>query len=50
MKKVLLVLSVAFVATSVISCKVQHEKCAAYSKINKIESEKALTNKTLRAI
>jgi hypothetical protein len=50
MKKVALVLSVFFVVTSIVSCKVQHEKCAAYSKANKVETEKVVTNKTLKSI
>jgi len=50
MKKVLLiVISVIFVSVAMSSCK-SHERCAAYGKINKIDTGKSITNKTERSI
>ena len=49
-KSIIIVLSVIFVSTVMFSCKVQHEKCAAYGKINKIDTGKSLTNKTEKSI
>jgi hypothetical protein len=46
MKKVIVAtLLVVFVAAGLTSCK-SHERCAAYGKINKIETEKPLVDKT----
>lgn len=50
MKKVVIVLSVFVGAISFTSCKVQHEKCAAYSKIDKIDTGKTVTDKTVKPI
>jgi len=48
-KVVLIVISVVFISAAMSSCK-SHERCAAYGKINKIDTGKAFTNKTERAI
>lgn len=50
MKKVVIVLSVFVGALSFTSCKVQHEKCAAYSKIDKIDTGKTVTGKSVKPI
>lgn len=50
MKKVVIVLSVFVIAITISSCKVQHEKCAAYSKIDKIDTDKTVANKTVKPI
>lgn len=50
MKKIFVViLSVVFVSASLSSCR-SHERCAAYGKINKIDSGKTITDKTEKAI
>ncbi len=50
MKKVVIVLSVFVIAITISSCKVQHEKCAAYSKIDKIDTDKTVAIKAVRPI
>ncbi|MGQ0829836.1 MAG: hypothetical protein ACT4ON_15725 [Bacteroidota bacterium] len=50
MKKVLLIMiSAIFVSVALSSCK-SHERCAAYGKINKIDTGKSITNKSERPI
>jgi hypothetical protein len=50
MKKVLIMfISVVFVSATLSSCR-SHERCAAYGKINKIETEKAFSDKTEKSI
>lgn len=50
MKKVLIIfVSVVFVAASLSSCR-SHERCAAYGKINKIETGKTFSDKTEKSI
>ncbi len=50
MKKFLVIaMSVVFISVSMTSCR-SHERCAAYGKINKIDSGKAFTDKTQKAI
>lgn len=50
MKNVIVtIVSIIFVS-AMVSCKVQHERCAAYGKINKIDSGKSFTDKTEKAI
>jgi hypothetical protein len=50
MKKVLIMfISVVFVSATLSSCR-SHERCAAYGKINKIETEKVISDKTEKAI
>ncbi len=48
MKKIVIVLSVVVIAIGMSSCKVQHEKCAAYSKVDKIDTDKTIANKTVK--
>lgn len=50
MRKVVIVLSVMALLVGVTSCKVQHEKCAAYSKINKIDTGKTINDKTVKPV
>ena len=51
MKKLIVILvSVAFISTSIISCKAGHTRCAAYGKINKIDTGKTFTNKTEKSL
>lgn len=50
MKKVVIVLSVFAITIGVTSCRVQHEKCAAYSKIDKIDTGKTVTDPTVKPI
>ena len=50
MKKFLVVaIAVIFVSVSITSCKT-HERCAAYGKINKIDSGRSFTDKTEKGI
>jgi hypothetical protein len=50
MKKVLgIFIAVVFVSVAMSSCR-SHERCAAYGKINKIETGKAFTDKSEKAI
>ena len=50
MKKIFLIaLSVIFTSVAMTSCR-SHERCAAYGKINKIDSGKSIKDKTQRAI
>ena len=50
MKKVLIIfVSVVFVSAAFSSCR-SHERCAAYGKINKIDSGKAFSDKTEKSI
>lgn len=50
MKKIaLFTLSVVFVSSLLTSCR-SHERCAAYGKINKIDTGKSFTDKTEKAI
>jgi hypothetical protein len=50
MKKFLvIILSVVFVGASLSSCR-SHERCAAYGKINKIDSGKKVSDKTEKSI
>jgi hypothetical protein len=50
MKKLFVILlSVVFVGATLSSCR-SHERCAAYGKINKIDSGKKLTDKTEKSI
>ena len=50
MKKIaLFTLSVVFVGSLLTSCR-SHERCAAYGKINKIDTGKSFTDKTEKAI
>jgi hypothetical protein len=50
MKKIVIVLSVLVISVGISSCRVQHEKCAAYSKIDKIDTGKTVTDKTVKPI
>ena len=45
----LIVVSVIFVSAALSSCK-SHERCAAYGKINKINTGKTVADKTDRSI
>ncbi|MFL5765443.1 MAG: hypothetical protein ACJ77K_15970 [Bacteroidia bacterium] len=50
MKKFFVVLlSVTFIVASLSSCR-SHERCAAYGKINKIDTGKSYTDKTQKSI
>jgi len=50
MKKVLIIfVSVVFVSATFSSCR-SHERCAAYGKINKIETGKTFSDKTEKSI
>jgi hypothetical protein len=50
MKKVFVItMSVVFVAATLSSCR-SHERCAAYGKINKIDSGKKISDKTEKSI
>lgn len=50
MKKVLIVfVSVVFVSATLSSCR-SHERCAAYGKINKIDTGKTFSDKTEKSI
>jgi hypothetical protein len=50
MKKIFVIaLSIVFVST-VVSCKTGHTRCAAYGKINKIDTGKAFSNKTAKSL
>ncbi len=44
-----IVVSVLFVSAFITSCR-SHERCAAYGKINKIDTEKSHTDKTEKSI
>ena len=46
----IIVLSAVFAGTFMTSCKVHHERCAAYGKINKIDTGKSFTDKTVKPI
>jgi hypothetical protein len=51
MKKYFVIaLSLVFVTAVMTSCKTHHEHCAAYGKINKIDTGKSFTNKTEKSI
>jgi hypothetical protein len=51
MKKIFVIaVSIAFVSATVVSCKTGHTRCAAYGKINKIDTGKAFTNKTAKSL
>ncbi len=45
----LIVVAVTFVSTAITSCR-SHERCAAYGKINKIDSGKTISDKTEKSI
>ncbi len=45
----ILVISIVFVSATVSSCKT-HERCAAYGKINKIDTGKSFSDKTEKSI
>ena len=45
-----IILTAIFVSVVMGSCKVQHERCAAYGKINKIDTGKPYTDKTEKPI
>jgi hypothetical protein len=50
MKKVLTIfVAVVFVSVALSSCR-SHERCAAYGKVNKIETGKSFSDKTEKAI
>ena len=50
MKKLFVItLSVVFIGASLSSCR-SHERCAAYGKINKIDSGKKITDKSEKSI
>jgi hypothetical protein len=50
MKKVLIIfISVVFVSATLSSCR-SHERCAAYGKVNKIETGKSFSDKTEKSI
>jgi hypothetical protein len=50
MKKVLIIfISVVFVSVSMTSCR-SHERCAAYGKINKIDTGKSFSDKSEKSI
>jgi hypothetical protein len=50
MKKALIIfVSVVFVSAVLSSCR-SHERCAAYGKINKIDSGKTISDKTEKSI
>ncbi len=50
MKKIFVILlSVVFVGATLSSCR-SHERCAAYGKINKIDSGKTYSDKSEKAI
>ncbi len=48
--KITILLSFAFFTIFMVSCKVQKERCAAYGKINKIETIKNIADKTQKSI
>ena len=51
MKKIITVaLSIVFVSAMMVSCKTSHTRCAAYGKINKIDTGKAFTDKSAKDI
>ena len=51
MKKIAVIaLSVVFVSTAMVSCKASHTRCAAYGKINKIDTGKSFSNKTEKSL
>lgn len=51
MKKLIVVtLSVVFVSTAMVSCKASHGRCAAYGKINKIDTGKTFSDKTAKSL
>ncbi len=51
MKKIfVIILSVAFVNTAMVSCKAGHTRCAAYGKINKIDTGKSFSDKTAKSL
>ncbi len=51
MKKILVIaLSVVFINTVMVSCKAGHTRCAAYGKINKIDTGKSITDKTAKSL
>jgi hypothetical protein len=51
MKKIFVIaVSIAFVSATVVSCKTGHTRCAAYGKINKIDTGKAFSNKTAKSL
>lgn len=49
MKKFLFVFALAIVVSGITSCR-SHERCAAYGKINKIETSKPVVDKTEKSI
>ena len=50
MKKILLIaLSFIFISLAMTSCR-SHERCAAYGRINKIDTGKSVMDKTQKAI
>jgi hypothetical protein len=50
MKKVLIIfISVVFVSATLSSCR-SHERCAAYGKVNKIDTGKSVSDKTAKSI
>ena len=48
-KSIIIILSIIFVSATFTSCR-SHERCAAYGKINKIDSGKKISDKTEKAI
>lgn len=51
MKKIfVIVVSVVFVSTAMVSCKAGHTRCAAYGKINKIDTGKTFSDKTAKSL
>lgn len=51
MKKVFVIaIAVVFVSTAMVSCKAGHTRCAAYGKINKIDTGKTFSDKTAKDI
>lgn len=50
MKKIcVIVISIVFLSITLSACR-SHERCAAYGKINKIDSGKSFINKTEKSI
>lgn len=51
MKKIFVtILSIIFISAAMVSCHVQHERCAAYGKIKKIDTGKSFIDKTVKSI
>ena len=49
-KLFIMAISVTFLSAMLVSCKTNHTRCAAYGKINKIDTGKMVTNITEKDI